>query len=90
MKRYTPQEARNRFAHRKLRYPVSAELKEGLARLFGEPLTPEEAVERIVREVEEGGDACRGYGRPGWARRGSDACSGSKPPTCTPDASACF
>ncbi len=57
MKRYTPQEARNRFAHRKLRYPVSAELKEGLARLFGEPLTPEEAVERIVREVEEGGDA---------------------------------
>ncbi len=57
MKRYTPEEARTRFEKRKLRYPESPELKEALARLFGEPLGPEEAVRRIVAEVRENGDA---------------------------------
>ncbi len=57
MKRYTPEEARERFQRRRLRYPERPELKEGIARIFGEALSPEAAVARIVAEVEAGGDA---------------------------------
>ena len=56
MKRYTPEEARSRFSRRKLRYPDRPEIREALAQTFGEPLSPEEAVRRIVRDVEQRGD----------------------------------
>ena len=38
-------------------YDVPPRLAESLAALFGEPVTPEEAVRRIVRSVRERGDA---------------------------------
>ncbi len=56
MKRYRPEEVRARFATRRLRFEGSPELKSALAELFGEPLSPAEAVRRIVAEVREKGD----------------------------------
>lgn len=38
-------------------FPVSARLQEGIMQLFGESLTPEEAVSRILREVRTEGDS---------------------------------
>ncbi len=56
MKRYRPEEVRARFAARRLRFEGSPELRKALAEFFGEPLTPAEAVRRIVAEVREKGD----------------------------------
>ncbi len=57
MKRYRPEEVRARFSARRLRFEGSPELRKALAEFFGEPLTPAEAVRRIVAEVREKGDA---------------------------------
>jgi len=56
MKRYRPEEVRARFATRRLHFEGSPELKSALTELFGEPLSPAEAVRRIVAEVREKGD----------------------------------
>ncbi len=56
MKRYRPEEVRARFATRRLHFEGTPELKSALAELFGEPLSPAEAVRRIVTEVREKGD----------------------------------
>ncbi len=56
MKRYTASEVEPRFRARRLKYPKSARLSASIAELFGAPLTPEEAVRRIVSEVAEEGD----------------------------------
>jgi histidinol dehydrogenase len=37
--------------------PTSPELEEGIQRIFGEPLTPEQVVSRILRDVRARGDA---------------------------------
>lgn len=36
--------------------PVSASLLDGIEAFFGQPLTPEQAVRQILREVREDGD----------------------------------
>ena len=56
MKRYTASEVEPRFRARRLKYPKSTRLSASIAELFGAPLTPEEAVRRIVSEVAEEGD----------------------------------
>ncbi len=38
-------------------FPVSERVQQGIAQIFGEPLTPEEAVARILRDVRARGDA---------------------------------
>ncbi len=38
-------------------FPVSERVKQGIAQIFGEPLTAEEAVARILRDVRQRGDA---------------------------------
>ena len=38
-------------------FPVSERVKQGIAQIFGEPLTPEEAVARILGDVRSRGDA---------------------------------
>ena len=38
-------------------FPVSQRILDGIAQLFGEPLTPEEAVNRILKDVRSRGDA---------------------------------
>ncbi|HEY57600.1 MAG TPA: histidinol dehydrogenase [Anaerolineae bacterium] len=37
-------------------FPISERVKQGIARIFGEPLTPEEAVTRILGDVRARGD----------------------------------
>ncbi|MFI5268660.1 MAG: histidinol dehydrogenase [Chloroflexota bacterium] len=37
--------------------PISPELEEGIRRIFGEPLTPEQVVARILRDVRTRGDS---------------------------------
>src|SRR5579862_996142 len=37
--------------------PTSPELEQGIQRIFGEPLTPEQVVSRILRDVRTNGDA---------------------------------
>ncbi len=38
-------------------FPISERVQQGIARIFGEPLTPEEAVARILADVRARGDA---------------------------------
>jgi histidinol dehydrogenase len=45
--------------------PASPALLDGITRIFGEPLSPEEAVKRIIRSVRENGDA----GLKHWSAR---------------------
>lgn len=37
--------------------PASPALLDGIARIFGEPISPDEAVKRVIRSVQEQGDA---------------------------------
>jgi len=56
VKRLTAERARELFAKRRLTFPQSPELSRAIAEIFGEELTPEEAVRKIVAEVREKGD----------------------------------
>ncbi|WP_456475950.1 histidinol dehydrogenase [Oceanithermus sp.] len=49
--RYEAKEVRGRFAARRLRFSLPEKVKEGIAQVFGEPLSAEEAVRRIVEDV---------------------------------------
>ena len=59
LKRYTPENARLSILRRTPpdEFPVSQRLLDGIAQVFGEPLTPEGAVNRILREVRSEGDS---------------------------------
>ena len=56
---YDPETARRTILRRTPpdEFPVSDRVKQGIARIFGEPLTPEEAVTRILGDVRARGDA---------------------------------
>jgi histidinol dehydrogenase len=59
LKQYDPQAARETLLKRTPpdEFPVSQRVLNGIAALFGEPLSPEEAVTRILKEVRQGGDS---------------------------------
>ncbi|HMB22927.1 MAG TPA: histidinol dehydrogenase [Anaerolineales bacterium] len=59
LKQYTPQTARQTILKRTPpdEFPVSQRVLDGIAKLFGEKLTPEEAVTRILKDVRTNGDA---------------------------------
>ena len=59
LRRYTPVEAQDTLLRRVPIHerPVPQSLLEALARTFGEPLTPDQAVARIVADVRARGDA---------------------------------
>jgi histidinol dehydrogenase len=59
LKQYDPQTARQTILQRTPpdEFPVSQRVLDGIAGLFGEPLTPEEAVTRILKDVRTNGDA---------------------------------
>src|ERR1044071_2101908 len=57
-KQYDPQTARQTILKRTPpdEFPVSQRVLDGIAQLFGERLTPEEAVTKILRDVRMNGD----------------------------------
>ncbi len=59
LKQYTPQTARQTILKRMPpdEFPVSRRVLDGIAKLFGERLTPEEAVTRILKDVRTNGDS---------------------------------
>jgi len=59
MKIYTTEQARVSILKRQPpdEFPISQAVLSGINRIFGEPLTPEQAVERIVKDVRSRGDA---------------------------------
>ncbi len=59
LKQYNPQTARQSILKRTPpdEFPVSQRVRDGIAQLFGEPLTPEQAVTRILKEVRADGDS---------------------------------
>jgi histidinol dehydrogenase len=59
LKQYDPQTARQTILKRRPpdEFPVSQRLLDSIAGLFGEPLTPEEAVTRILKDVRTKGDS---------------------------------
>lgn len=59
LKQYDPETARKTILKRTSpdELPVSQRVLDGIAELFGEQLTPEEAVARILRDVRSTGDA---------------------------------
>ena len=59
LKQYDPQLARQTILKRTSpdEFPVSQRVLEGIAQLFGERLTPEEAVTKILKDVRRNGDA---------------------------------
>ncbi len=59
LNQYDPQTARQALLKRTPpdEFPVSQRVRNGIAELFGEPLTPEEAVTRILKEVRRNGDS---------------------------------
>jgi len=58
-KQYDPQTARHTILKRTPpdEFPVSPRLLDGIEKLFGERLTPEEAVSRILKDIRMNGDA---------------------------------
>ncbi len=56
---YTAEEARRTILRRRRweEWPVPERVREGIREVFGEDLSPEEAVRRILRDVRERGDA---------------------------------
>ncbi|HSL43034.1 MAG TPA: histidinol dehydrogenase [Anaerolineales bacterium] len=58
LKQYDPQTARQTILKRTPpdEFPVSQRVLDGIAQLFGERLTPEEAVTRILKDVRTNGD----------------------------------
>jgi histidinol dehydrogenase len=59
LKIYTPQEASRSILRRQPvdEFPVPQAVQEGIARFFGEDLTPDQAVRRILMDVRQRGDA---------------------------------
>jgi histidinol dehydrogenase len=59
LRHYDPQTARQTILKRTPpdEFPVSQRVLDGIAQIFGEPLTPEEAVTRILKDVRANGDA---------------------------------
>jgi histidinol dehydrogenase len=59
LRQYDPSTARETILRRMPpdEFPISPRLQEGITQLFGESLTPEEAVSRILREVRSQGDS---------------------------------
>src|SRR5574339_626373 len=59
LKQFDPQSARQTILKRTPpdEFPVSQRVMEGIAKLFGEALTPEQAVTRILKDVRMNGDA---------------------------------
>lgn len=59
LKQYDPQTARQTILKRTPpdEFPVSQRVLDGIAKLFGEPLTPEQAVTRILKDVRMNGDS---------------------------------
>ncbi len=59
LKRYDPQTAKQTVLKRTPpdEFPVSQRVLDGIAKLFGESLTPEQAVTRILKDVRMNGDA---------------------------------
>jgi histidinol dehydrogenase len=59
LKQYDPQTARQTILKRTPpdEFPVSQRVLEGIAKLFGEPLSPEAAVTRILKDVRTNGDS---------------------------------
>jgi histidinol dehydrogenase len=59
LKQYDPQTARQTILKRTPpdEFPVSQRVLDGIAELFGERLTPEEAVTRILKDVRANGDS---------------------------------
>jgi len=59
LKQYDPQTARQTILKRTPpdEFPVSPRVLDGIANLFGEQLTPEEAVTRILKDVRANGDS---------------------------------
>jgi len=58
-KQYDPQTARQTILKRTApdEFPVSQRVLDGIAQLFGESLTPDEAVSKILKDVRKNGDA---------------------------------
>src|SRR5215207_6975532 len=58
-KQYDPQTARQTILKRTapVEFPVSQRVLDGIAQLFGESLTPDEAVSKILKDVRKNGDA---------------------------------
>jgi histidinol dehydrogenase len=58
-KQYTPQTARQTILKRTPpdEFPVSQRVLDGIAQLFGEPLTPDGAVSKILKDVRINGDS---------------------------------
>ena len=59
LKQYNPQTARQTILKRTPpdEFSVSPRVQDGITRLFGEPLTPDQAVSRILKDVRQRGDA---------------------------------
>lgn len=59
LKQYAPQTAKQTILKRTPpdEFPVSQKMLDGIAKLFGEALTPEGAVSRILKDVRTNGDA---------------------------------
>ena len=59
LKRYRPETARKSILKRTPpdEFPVSQRVLDGIAQIFGQPLTPEEAVTRILKEVRTDGNS---------------------------------
>ncbi len=58
LKQYDPQTAKQTILKRTPldEFPVSQHVQDGITKLFGEPLTPDEAVSRILKDVRSNGD----------------------------------
>ncbi len=67
LKQYTPQTASQTILKRTPpdEFPVSQRVLDGIAQLFGEGLTPEAAVSRILKDVRTNGDAALQH----WTKR---------------------
>ena len=59
LKQYDPQTARKTILKRTPpdEFPVSQRVQDGITQLFGEPLTPDQAVTRILRDIRVNGDS---------------------------------
>ena len=59
LNQYNPEKAKQSILKRTPpdEFPVSQRILDGIAQIFGEPLQPEQAVTRILKEVRTGGDS---------------------------------
>ena len=59
LKQYDPQTAKQTILKRTPpdEFPVSQRVRDGIKQLFGEPLTPDQAVSRILQDVRRNGDS---------------------------------